>query len=90
MQNKPADQQNEWQGNHQPLDPSSELSTFPMLVFADGIFVMLHFRKMIPVHNKLINGTKQSDQDYFWIAILGVYVNSSKDKEYFDLSLYAL
>ena len=50
-ENKPADQQDEGQGNHQTLDPSSEPLTFPMLIFADGVFVVLNFRKMIPVHS---------------------------------------
>jgi hypothetical protein len=52
-ENKPADQQDEWQGNQETLEPPSELLTFPALVFADGVFVVLHFRKMIPMHNNI-------------------------------------
>jgi len=64
VQNKPKDQQDEWQSNHEMLDPSSELLTFPALVFADGVFVVLHFRKMIPVHNN--NKTRQPKCGCFW------------------------
>jgi len=52
-ENKPNNQQDQWEGKRNILDPPTEPSAFLTLVFADGVFVISLFMNMVPVHRNL-------------------------------------